>query len=156
MAISNHCTTGITSRIARDMLEESARLAASNEWRMTIAIVDNGGNDLALVRMDEASVVSARIARDKAYTAAVVGISTEDLTPLVQPGGELFGLSGADGGRLIVFGGGLPLLDGHGRIVGGVGASGGAVAEDVKVATAALRVWEAGLKSGGEGAPDSS
>jgi uncharacterized protein GlcG (DUF336 family) len=54
----------------------------------------------------------------------------------VQPGAPLYGIEAATGGRLVVFGGGTPLTDEDGRVVGGVGASGGSVEQDQDVAAA--------------------
>ena len=74
-------------------------------------------------------------------TAAALKMSTEEAAHLVQPGGPLYGLNTAQQGRFVVFGGGLPLLDGK-EVIGGIGVSGGAVHEDVQVANAALAAWK--------------
>ena len=66
--------------------------------------------------------------------------ATADLTPLVAPGGDLVGMHSADAGRYITFGGGVPLWSMN-RVVGGVGVSGGSVAEDVEAANAAQTVF---------------
>jgi uncharacterized protein GlcG (DUF336 family) len=66
---------------------------------------------------------------------------TEELGALAQPGGELFGLQANGHGRYVMFGGGLPVADGEGEIVGAVGVSGAAVSDDIacaEVARAAL------------------
>jgi uncharacterized protein GlcG (DUF336 family) len=58
----------------------------------------------------------------------------------VAPGGPLAGMSAAAGGRYVCFAGGLPLWSG-GRVVGGVGVSGGSADEDLAAATAAAEVF---------------
>ena len=104
---------------------------------MVIAVVDASGNLVAEQRMDQALLVSIDIALNKAYTAVAVKIPTHELAPLSQPGQPLFGIHNADGGRIIIFGGGFPLKHGN-EIIGGIGVSGGSVEEDIQCATAAL------------------
>ena len=104
---------------------------------MVIAVVDAGGNLVALQRMDGALLVSIDIATNKAYTAVAVKLPTEDLAGMAQPGQPLFGIHNADGGRIVIFGGGIPLKQ-KDEIIGGIGVSGGSVEEDVLCATAAV------------------
>jgi uncharacterized protein GlcG (DUF336 family) len=58
---------------------------------------------------------------------------TSGLEKPVQPNQSLYGLNTTNDGRLVVFGGGIPLVHGE-EVVGAVGVSGGAVDEDVEVA----------------------
>ena len=104
---------------------------------MVIAVVDTGGNLVALQRMNGALLVSIDIATNKAYTAVAVKLTTQELAGVSQPGQPLFGIHNADGGRIIIFGGGIPLKR-QDEIIGGVGVSGGSVEEDVLCATAAV------------------
>ena len=76
---------------------------------MNIAVVDDGNNLVAFERMDGAWLGSVDIAQGKAYTARAFDMSTKDLAPLCQPGESLFGIHASNGGRLIVFPGGIPL-----------------------------------------------
>lgn len=103
---------------------------------MNIAIYDEGANMKAFVRMDGAFLGSADIAMNKARTAALFGFNTEALYDFVKPGGTSPGFDRTNGG-LIVFAGGIPIKDAEGRLIGAVGVSGGAVAQDFQVATAA-------------------
>jgi uncharacterized protein GlcG (DUF336 family) len=115
---------------------------------MVIAVVDGGGNLVAQQRMDGAILVSVDISRNKAYTAVAVKISTNDLAGVTQSGQPLFGLHNADGGRIVIFGGGIPLVS-NGEIIGGIGVSGGSVEEDVQCATAGVAKFEALSKKKG-------
>ncbi|PKM49737.1 MAG: hypothetical protein CVV02_14815 [Firmicutes bacterium HGW-Firmicutes-7] len=45
---------------------------------------------------------------------------------------------------MIIFGGGFP-LDYNGKVIGGIGVSGGSVDDDMKVAQAALDVYKSEL-----------
>lgn len=105
---------------------------------MVIAVVDQGGNLVAQQRMDDALLVSVDIALNKAYTAVAVKMSTEELAKVSQPEQMLFGIHNADGGRIVIFGGGVPLKQGD-QIIGGLGVSGGSVEDDVACATAGLK-----------------
>ena len=103
---------------------------------MNIAVYDDGANMKAFVRMDGAFLGSADIAMSKARTAALFGFNTEALYDFVKPGGTSPGFDRTNGG-LIVFAGGIPIKDAEGRLIGAVGVSVGAVAQDFEVATAA-------------------
>ena len=104
---------------------------------MVIAVVDAGGNLIAQQRMDEALLVSIDIALNKAYTAVAVKLPTHELAAVSQSGQPLFGIHNADGGRIVIFGGGFPIKRNN-EIVGGIGVSGGSVEEDMLCATAAI------------------
>jgi uncharacterized protein GlcG (DUF336 family) len=120
------------------MLIEAAKTKAHEIGvSMVIAVVDSGGHLVALERMDGALLVSLDIATNKAYTAVAVKMATHQLSSLAQPQQPLFGIHNADGGRIVIFGGGLPLWQGN-DLIGGIGVSGGSVEEDISCATAAL------------------
>ncbi|MGB3682132.1 MAG: heme-binding protein [Rubrobacteraceae bacterium] len=123
-------------------LEEARRVTSAAEAKaeeigqpMDIAVVDAGGNLKSHVRMDGAFVGSINISINKAYTAIAFQTETKDLAPLAQSGQELFGLSDAAGGRIVVFAGGIPLSR-DGQIVGAIGVSTGTVDQDQEVAEA--------------------
>ena len=106
---------------------------------MDIAITDETGNLLAFERMNGALVGCIQIAIDKAYTASVFGVATEELGSTSQPGGPDYGLNTASGGRFIIFAGGVPIRYGK-NIVGGVGCSSGTAQQDADVAMAGVSV----------------
>jgi uncharacterized protein GlcG (DUF336 family) len=105
---------------------------------VSVAVVDAGGVLRAFARMDGAEIAGEVLAVDKAYTAVAHRTPTAQLGALAQPGGELFGLESNGRGRYVMFGGGLPVADGDGNVVGAVGVSGAAVDQDVACAEAAL------------------
>jgi uncharacterized protein GlcG (DUF336 family) len=104
---------------------------------VSVAVVDAGGILRAFARMDGAEIAGEVLAVDKAYTAVAHRTSTAELGALAQPGAELFGLQANGRGRYVMFGGGLPVTGGDGAVVGAVGVSGAAVAQDVACAEAA-------------------
>ncbi|NMH98708.1 GlcG/HbpS family heme-binding protein [Pseudonocardia acidicola] len=102
---------------------------------MNIAVVDAGGHLLAFGRQDGAIRASIDISQRKAVTSILMNAPTAALTPLVQPGAELYGLEQTAGG-MVAFGGGVPIYR-EGELVGAVGVSAGSVEQDVTVAEAA-------------------
>lgn len=105
---------------------------------VAVSVIDIHGNLVLKHRMSGAPMFSIEISERKAYTSALVGLRTADLSPLVQPGQDLFPLLGLSGGRFCSMGGGAPLTS-EGRLVAGVGVSGGTVEQDVSILESALR-----------------
>jgi uncharacterized protein GlcG (DUF336 family) len=132
----------ITLDLAERMCHAACAHATELFALVSVAVVDAGGHLVAFVRMDGAELAGPVLAPDKAYTAVAHRAATGDLAALVAPGGELYGLPSAAGGRFVCFGGGLPLWSG-GRVVAGVGVSGGTVAQDIACAQAAAALWPA-------------
>ena len=61
------------------------------------------------------------------------GIPSDAVWEYCKPGAPAPGLERSNGG-LAPFGGGIPLFDAGGAMIGAVGVSGGAVAQDVEIA----------------------
>lgn len=123
--------------------EQARKIIAAGEDRarqigvpVNIAVLDAGVHLKSLHRMDDALLGAISIAVDKARTAALFGMRTEDVGEFCKPGGTSPGLEQTNGG-LVVFAGGIPLRDAAGVLIGAVGVSGGAVAQDLEVAEAA-------------------
>lgn len=120
---------------ARRVIDAAVAKAEEIGQPQDIAVVDAGGNLKAHVRMDSANIGSIHIAINKAYTSVAFQTQTQDLTEATRPSGDLYGLSDAHGGRLVVFPGGIPLVrDGH--VIGAVGVSTGSIEQDQAVAEA--------------------
>lgn len=134
-------TIDVNLGLARRVTDAAGEAALGLGIHVSIAVVDDGGNLKAFVRMDGAELAGVDLARDKAYTAVANSIATHDLAVLARPGGDLFGIHANGGGRYVIFGGGIPLrMDG--RIVGGIGVSGGTAAQDVACASAGVAAWD--------------
>ena len=125
-------------------LEETKEIISSAEQKahemglaMNIAVMDAGRNLVAFHRMDGAWVASIDIAIDKAFTSAGRGLTTREIGEMAQPGEPLFGINTTNGGRIVIFAGGIPLTR-DGEVVGAIGVSGGAVDEDHEVAEAGV------------------
>src|SRR5438270_11891586 len=102
---------------------------------MNIAVVDEGGNLKAHVRMDNAWIGSIDISINKAFTSRAFDIETKDLAKHSQSGGQFFGIHVSNHGRIMMFAGGIPLKK-DGKVVGGIGVSGGSGEQDQAVAEA--------------------
>jgi uncharacterized protein GlcG (DUF336 family) len=104
--------------------------------RIHVSVVDRAGLALAYLRMNGAFLHSQGIAEDKAYTAASFGFATRDWLEVLGDNPRLkLGLPERE--RLVVFGGGLPILV-EGECIGGIGVSGGSEEQDEACARAAL------------------
>ena len=128
-------------------LEEAQRIISAAEHKaqqmgkpMNIAVMDAGRNLVAFKRMDGAWVASIDIAIDKAFTSAGRGLTTRKIGEMAQPGQPLFGINTTNGGRIVIFAGGIPLMRGD-EVVGAIGVSGGAVDEDHEVAEAGVAAF---------------
>ena len=130
-------TKRITLAAAKLMGEKALEKSEEIGKPFVFSVVDAGGHVLYTQRMEDAFVTSVSIAIDKAFTAATMQRATDMLTERVKPESDLFGLNHTNNGRIIPFGGGLPVIV-DGEVIGGVGASGGAVEEDIAVVKAAL------------------
>lgn len=132
-------TRKLTLRAAKLMGERALDKCEEIGKPFVFTVVDAGGNVLYTQRMEDAFFTSVGIATDKAFTAAAVKKGTHVLTDKVKPEQDLFGLNLTNNGRIVTFGGGLPVIV-EGEVIGGVGVSGGSVEEDIAVAEAALSV----------------
>jgi len=117
------------------MLSAAEAKAASLDIAYNIAVVDAGGHLVAFSRQDGALIGSIDLAIDKAVTARIFDKSTSDLAMLAQSGKPLFGIQESNAGKVVIFGGGIPIVYG-GNIIGAVGASAGTVEQDIAVAEA--------------------
>lgn len=105
---------------------------------IVFALVDGHGNTILNYRMPHALLVSSELALKKAYTAVALKMATHELHNLVQPGQPLFQIEASCNSQLVSFGGGYPIFA-DGKIIGGIGISGGSVEEDMQIAQAALK-----------------
>jgi uncharacterized protein GlcG (DUF336 family) len=125
----------MTLEDARRVIAAAERKAQEIGQPMNIAVVDDGGNLVAHVRMDNAWIGSIDISINKAWTARAFDISTKDLGENSQSGDQFFGIHVSNHGRVMIFAGGVPLKRGE-RVVGAIGVSGGLGKQDQAVAEA--------------------
>ncbi len=137
---------------AKLIIEEAKTKSEEINVLETIAVVDDGGNLIALERMNGARITGPEIAIAKAFTAAGHKRSThlfnKEPNGPVLPGNEAFGIQQMLPGKFAVFVGGFPIVV-DGEVIGGIGVSGGNGEQDTAVGTAALRALQEHLKPSG-------
>ena len=105
-------------------------------WKMNVAVVDSGGNLVAFQRMDGAMLASIQIAEHKARAAATFRRETKFFEKGIQLNNLTY-LMTLDG--VIASRGGIPLIE-QGKIIGGIGCSGGTDSQDEVVCKAGAAV----------------
>lgn len=134
---------------AKIMIEAAKKKSEEINVLETICITDDGGNIIALERMNGARITGPDISIAKAYTAAGHKRSThlfnKEPNGPVLPGNEAYGIQQMIPGKFAVFVGGFPIVV-DGEVIGGIGVSGGNGEQDTEVGTAALRALQDYLK----------
>jgi uncharacterized protein GlcG (DUF336 family) len=130
----------LTLADARTLIAAAEKRAEEIGQPMNIAVVDAGGNLVAHVRMDGAWIGSVDISINKAWTARAFDISTKDLADNSQPGQQFFGIHASNGGKVMIFAGGIPVMR-DGDVIGGLGVSGGSGEQDQTVAEAGIAAF---------------
>ena len=123
---------------AKGVLAAAEAEAAANQWAMVIAVFDSTAHLVALHRMDHAQYASVEVAQEKGRTA----LNFKRPTKVFEEGlaaGQLRWLGMPD---ICPLEGGIPILK-DGKIVGGIGVSGGSAAQDAQVAAAGANVLSA-------------
>ena len=137
---------------AREMARAALDKAQQIGVPESVCIVDEGGFPIVLERMDEGRITGPQIAWNKAFTAAGHKRSTHLFTKPPHgpalPGNEAFGIQLSFEGRFAAFVGGFPVVV-DGRVIGGVGLSGGNGEQDTQCGLAALQVLHERLATSG-------
>ena len=128
-----HQTLDISLDFAEKLMKHVEEEAKRMGMRVVTAVSDSHANPVAVRCMDEAYVGSFDVALNKTYTAVAFKMSTEELETLSQPGGPLYGIQYTNQGRIVIFGGGIPLRIGN-RLIGAFGVSGGSAQQDTYLA----------------------
>jgi len=124
--------------LARKIIAAAEQKASEIGQPMNIAVVDEGGNLTAHVRMDGAWLGSIDISINKAFTSRAFDISTQDLSKNSQPGQQFYGIHVSNHGRVMIFAGGIPVKK-DGKVIGAIGVSGGSGEQDQSVAEAGIQ-----------------
>ncbi|MDQ2989402.1 MAG: heme-binding protein [Pseudomonadota bacterium] len=120
-------TVAETTRI----LDAARAEAEKNKWPVAIAVVDDGGHLLGLLRLDGSAPISSEIATGKARTSALGRRETRQYEEMINNGRTAF-LSAP---LVATLEGGIPVMVGD-QVVGAVGVSGAKPGEDAQVARA--------------------
>lgn len=124
----------MTLDLALCLTEKVKAKAAEMGVNAVIAVSNAAGNPVSVQCMDDSYIASYDVAFNKAYTVVALKMPTTTLKELAQPGGSLYGIQFTNGGKIVIFGGGVPLYNKAGKIIGGLGVSGGSEGEDTSLA----------------------
>ena len=126
-------------------LSEAVRAKASEIGVKAVVAVSNRGANPVLVQcMDDSYIASYDIALNKAYTSVALKMPTWKLSELAKPGSSLYGIQFTNQGKIVIFGGGEPLCNRKGEIIGAIGVSGGSESEDTALAAYGKEIFEKG------------
>jgi glc operon protein GlcG len=124
----------LTLAAAQKMIAAAQAEAERNHLAGVIAVVDDGGWPILLLRMDNAAfVASVELAPGKARTAALFKKPSQALEDAINHG-RIAAVTARD---FIEMQGGLPIVV-DGQVIGGIGASFDTPEHDVQIANAGL------------------
>ena len=131
-------TLATAEKLCDAVIEQGRRMGIP----IVVCVSDETGNPKIVKSMDDAYIASYDVAVNKAFTVVALQMSTSTLKSLAAPGGELYGIQFTNGGKIVIFGGGDPLYDNDGKIVGGLGVSGGSEAQDTALSLFGKQYFE--------------
>ncbi len=134
----------ITLEQARRLSEQVRQKAAQMGVKAVVAISNRAARPVLVECMDDSYIASYDVAVQKAFTVVSLKMSTSQLKPLAQPGGSLYGIQFTNEGHIVIFGGGEPLCDSTGAVIGGLGVSGGTEEQDTALAAYGKQLFEKG------------
>lgn len=124
----------LTLAAAQKMVEAAQAEAQRNHLAGVIAVVDDGGWPILVLRMDNAAfVASVELAPGKARTAALFKKPSQALEDSINHG-RIAAVTARD---FVEMQGGLPIVV-DGQVIGGIGASFDTPEHDVQIAHAGL------------------
>ncbi|MBQ8203766.1 MAG: heme-binding protein [Clostridia bacterium] len=136
----------ITLNQAKLLCAEIQKKAKEMGVNAVVAISNSTANPILVECMDDAYIASYDVAVQKAFTVVSLKMSTSTLKPLAQPGGSLYGIQFTNNGKIVIFGGGEPLYSSSGKIIGGLGVSGGSEEQDTFLAEYGRRIFENSIR----------
>jgi uncharacterized protein GlcG (DUF336 family) len=122
--------TNLTLEQAEGWIRKACAKATQLGVKVSVVVVDAGGNQVALARMDGAGILTPEIARAKAYTAIAFKSHTKEMAERMKdrPVAAL-GLTQASGNRVVLLAGGVVAKSGD-DVIGAIGVSGASSDQD--------------------------
>ena len=112
--------------------------------KAVVAVSNRAARPVLVECMDDSYIASYDVALQKAFTVVSLKMSTSKLKTLAQPGGSLYGIQFTNDCHIVIFGGGEPLTDAAGNVIGGLGVSGGSEEQDAALAAYGKEIFEKG------------
>lgn len=132
----------MTLNAALRLCEQIKKKAAQMGVNAVVAISNKAARPVLVECMDDSYIASYDVAVSKAYTVVSLKMSTSELKKLALPGGSLYGIQFTNEGKIVIFGGGEPLYNREGKLIGGLGVSGGTEAQDTALAKYGKEMFE--------------
>lgn len=132
--INNLPENKLTLARANLLIDAVMKRAAEVGVKAVVAVSDKHTNPISVQCSEDSYIASYDVALNKAYTVTALKMPTSQLKELAAPGGSLYGIQFTNQGKIVIFGGGVPLYDKSGKIVGGLGVSGGSEEQDTALA----------------------
>ncbi len=124
----------MTLDVALKLSEKVKAKAKELGVKAVVAVSNKAARPVLVECMDDSYIASYDVAFNKAYTVVALKMSTSELKKLSQPGGSLYGIQFTNDGKIVIFGGGEPLYNKAGKLIGGLGVSGGSEEQDTALA----------------------
>jgi glc operon protein GlcG len=121
----------ITAQRAQAAIQAAVAEASRRGWALNVAVVDSGGSLVSFLRMDGAQIASVAISEHKARASVKFRRATRVFEDAIQTKDTKYILTLDD---VIASRGGIPLVD-DGKIIGGIGCSGGTGSQDEAACT---------------------
>jgi len=120
---------------ARRVAEAAAAFATDRDWPVCVAVVDDAGCPLIVLRLDEASPAAFEGALGKARTAALTGVDSAKVEAMAAQRPTILSIPriAVEGGLVLIW---------EGQRVGAIGVSGRPPSEDSAVAEAGRAVFD--------------
>ena len=134
----------MTLEAALSLAEKVKEKAAEMGVKAVVAVANRGANPVLVQCMDDSYIASFDIALNKAYTSVALKMPTCQLSNLAKPGSPLYGIQHTNAGKIVIFGGGEPLMNKQGKVIGALGVSGGSESEDTALAAYGKEIFEKG------------
>jgi glc operon protein GlcG len=119
---------------AKRIVDAIVQKALEQDKAAVVAVSDAHGELIAFARMDGAPLSSIRVAANKAWTAARECKPTKEIGDKIRHPEKGFDIAFYGDHRFVGWGGGIPIWR-DGQVVGAIGVSGLASAEDIALAT---------------------
>lgn len=134
----------ITLERAKALSERVRQKARQMGVNAVVAVTNRAARPVLIECMDDSYIASYDIALNKAFTVVSLKMSTSKLKNLARPNGSLYGIQFTNEGKIVVFGGGEPLESADGRVIGGLGVSGGTEEQDTALAEYGKKIFQKG------------
>ncbi len=132
----SYISLNLAKKLVKKIEDEAERIGV----KAVVAVSNAAARPVIIECMDDSYIASYDIALNKAYTSVALKMSTSTLKGLTKPGDSLYGIQYTNDGKIVIFGGGEPLMR-NGEIIGGLGVSGGSEEQDTYLARFGAEVF---------------